>query len=438
MLLLNGITVLFMAVFTMAVSVLDPATLVIYDPKLTTLDEISQYTESLNQRQFQLTFKEVGETIQLFKNQEKLYSNVIIFPTKLRTIGEEINGAKLLEFFNKGGNILTITNPDGLSESTRTFLNQLGIYPSPRNHALLDHFQYDPKKASDTHDVVKLNSSNVIDNGAIIPKQDGDLEFNYKGSTAILGNGRLIFPILQAPTTSYTKDLKNDDLILENNWSQGTQGYLSVGFQGLNNARAGWIGSDEWFQNGNDDKFGGILIDSLTKWILHETKVIKVTQVEHSHSDGTLYENRPYKIKDEIIYKIAITQWDPETSKWIPFEAADVQLEIKLLDPYHRLNLIPSGILGDSTIYSVKFQLPDHHGVFTFTTNYRRPGLSYIDETNTMAIRHLANDEYPRSWDISNSWVYVTSAVVVFIGWFIFVILFIYSGESSIDGKKEK
>lgn len=431
MLFHKGLILLVLSAVAIAVSVLDPSTLVIYDPKVTNLDHYTKFLDSLRQRSFKLTIKEVGETIKLYKNEERIYQNVIILPTKLRTIGEEITGAKLLEFFNDGGDVFAVSSPEGLSEAVRTFVNQLGIYPSPRNHQLLDHFVYDTKEAKSTHDVIKLNSSNIVDNGAIVNTDTKN--FKYKGSSAILGNGRLLVPIIQAPSTSFTKDLKNDDFVLENSWTVGTQGYLAVGFQGLNNARALWIGSDEFLLDNSE------LTDEFTKWTFQETKIIKAYPIEHSHVDGTSYEERPYKIKDDISYKIGISEWDDETATWEPYSASDVQVEIKLLDPYHRLTLKELETKDDSTIFGVEFKLPDHHGVFTFHTNYRRPGLSYIDEKVTLAIRHLANDEYPRSWDITNSWVYITSAVVVFTAWVLFVVVYIYSAEESREEiKKEK
>jgi len=429
MLYFKGLILLVFAALSIATaSIVDPATLVIYDSKISDLDTYKTLLDSLKSTNLEITIKEASELIKLYKNDLKLYQNVVILPSKLRTLGQgEITGGSLLEFFNDGGDVFTVTSPNGVSEAVRSFLNQLGIYPSPRNHELIDHFNH----VGEDHGLVKLNSTNVVDNGSIISSINDD-EFSYKGSSAILGNGRLIFPLLQAPTTSFTKDSKNDDFLLENNWSVGTQGYLSVAFQGLNNARAFWIGSDSFMQDSSNVKF----IEEVTSWTFQERKVIKSTGVVHSHVDGTSYDDLPYKIKDEISYKIGITEWNGE--EWVPFIADDVQLEIKLLDPYHRLTLKQLGIEGTSMIYGINFTLPDHHGVFTFHLNYRRNGLSFIDETNTMAIRHLANDEYPRSWDITNSWVYLTSAIMVFIGWFIFVVVYLYSGEELKDGKKEK
>lgn len=428
MLYFKGLILLVIATVSLAVSVLDPATLIIYDPKLTNLDDYSKLIDNLKKQSYKLTIKQIDdESIKLYKNDEKLYQNVLIFPTKTRTIGEDITGFKLLEFFNDGGDVFIISNPNGLSESVRTFINQLGIFPSPRNHQLLDHFVYDETKAFETHDVLRLNETNIVDQGAIIKNKVDS--FNYKGSSALLGNGRLLIPVVQASTTSFVKDLKNDDFVLENSWTVGTQGYLAVGFQGMNNARAFWIG-DEDLLNEN-------FAQDFIKWTFQETGVLKVTSVEHSHLDGRSYEETPYKIKDDVIYKIGVSEWDG--SKWVPFITDDLQVEIKLLDPYHRLDLKPISTQDESTIYGVEFKLPDHHGVFSFHTNYRRSGKSFIDEKNTLAIRHLANDEYPRSWDITNSWVYITSAVVVFIAWVFFVVFFIYStDETLVEAKKEK
>ena len=71
----------------------------------------------------------------------------------------------------------------------------------------------------------------------------------------------------------------------------------------------------------------------------------------------------------------------------------------------------------------------------TFELDYKRPGLSYLVDKRVVTVRHLANDEFKRSWDISNSWLYVASAVFVIIAWFVFVVSYIYIGKSNYSKK---
>ncbi|GME78778.1 unnamed protein product [Ambrosiozyma monospora] len=77
--------------------------------------------------------------------------------------------------------------------------------------------------------------------------------------------------------------------------------------------------------------------------------------------------------------------------------------------------------------------------MFTFKVDYKRPGWSYVDESAVVPVRHLANDEYPRSWEITNSWVYLASYGAVVLGWLAFVWFYITSGNKTVklDEKKK-
>ncbi len=178
----------------------------------------------------------------------------------------------------------------------------------------------------------------------------------------------------------------------------------------------------------------------LSKWVFNEKSVIKSTLIEHSLSDSTnIVNSEIYKVKDNLTYSIFISEWNGEN--WIPFEVPSndkIQLEFTMLDPYHRLNLSKGHTTGVSQEYKTSFIVPDQHGIFTFYTNYKRSGLSFIEEKRVVTIRHLANDEYTRSWDISNSWVYLTGSIVVIIGWFIFTILFLFTEDTKVKQTTKK
>lgn len=85
-----------------------------------------------------------------------------------------------------------------------------------------------------------------------------------------------------------------------------------------------------------------------------------------------------------------------ENNLWIPYVASDIQLELIMLDPYIRITLKETSRMSNSSVYSATFSLPDHYGIFHFKINYKRPGLSYIEERSTVTIRHYRHDEYPR------------------------------------------
>ncbi|KAH3683470.1 hypothetical protein WICPIJ_005554 [Wickerhamomyces pijperi] len=404
-------------------------TALIYDSKITNLES---YTSLLNYLREELrvplqVLEFNSPELEIFKNGQRNFDNLIIFPTKARSIGSEsnIHGLDLLNFFNDGGNVFTITSPTGVSETVRNYLNQIGIYPSPRNHELVDYFVGSNETSFKS---IKLTAENVKLESNIISSVP---EITYSGSAALLTNNNLLFPILQSPSTSFTKNSQESDEA--NNWTVGTQGYLAVGHQGLNNARGAWIGDASLL----DDSQFSTFDKELLQWTFQMKNILRVTEVKHNHINGDTYAERPYKVKDELEYQITLQEFNGE--QWSPVSFSDLQFEIKLISPYHRLNLSELSQDENSTTYGVTFKVPDRHGVYTLQTIYQRPGWSFVEEKEVLSIRHLANDEYPRSWDIPNSWVYITSSVVVFAAWIVFLIVFIYIKDGKIvDSKKQK
>jgi len=112
------------------------------------------------------------------------------------------------------------------------------------------------------------------------------------------------------------------------------------------------------------------------------------------------------------------------------------------LDPYYRLFLTHSTASPNSTTYSTTLLLPDRHGVYTLSLVYKRPGLTFLEEKTTITVRHMAHDEYARSWEISSAWVYMTGLASIIIGWICFVAIWLWSasdqGTASLKVKKQQ
>ncbi|CEP60391.1 dolichyl-diphosphooligosaccharide-protein glycotransferase LALA0_S01e09692g [Lachancea lanzarotensis] len=400
--------------FTQAKSSSGSRSLVIFDQRLIYLDDYSVFLGSLKERSFELDYAPVtndSTPVELFDGEARRYDNLIVFPIKSRHFNKQLSAEKLLNFYNEGGEIMAITTPDGVADNVRVFLNQLGIFPSPKNYQLRDYFQ------DNSELVLHLPASKVL-NEHVVPKNDGEIV--YQGSAALLGDSDLIIPVLQAPRTSYSEDGQKQG----GKWTIGSQGYLAASFQTLKNTRLSWVGSVDLFSDKNSDS-NKHFVQELTKWTFKEKSVVEVVCSNHAHSNGLDYSDVPYKIKDEVVYNISLREWEGE--KWVPFVADDIQFELRMVDPYYRITLTP---IGDSsftfqTYTTSKFNLPDHHGIFTFVVDYKRSGLSFFTDKDVKAIRHLANDEYPRSWVITNSWVYLTAIYSVIFTWVIFVALFV-------------
>lgn len=392
-----------------AASVHGSKTLVLYDERLDQLDSFSKFLGDLRSREYEIDYYSANSTadLELFEGDNRLYDNLIILPVKGKHINRLVSDKTLLQFYNDGGDILSVTSPSAVPDSIRLFLNQLGIFPSPKGYELVDN----------VHGSLKIGSSEFRDSNVLDHAEETDSLILNGASAALLDNREQILPILAAPRTSYTKATGKEP------WSIGSQGFLATAFQNLNNARVAWLGSVDFLK---DEYYGnnGNFVQDVVKWVFQEKNVIRSVYASHFHADGTSYDEVPYKIKDAIVYEVGFTEWNGQ--QWVPFKADDVQFELKMLDPYYRLTLKPSREVGEVQYYTTgEFRLPDHHGVFTFETDYKRDGLSFAVQRDVRPIRNLAHSEYARSWDISNAVVYLTSIFSVIFAWIIFIIFFI-------------
>lgn len=401
-------------------------------------ENFAKFLQILETNYFNYTLHDINNNndsdFQLIKVDTPLYDNVIVFPILKSSLKKGTTPSKsklflsstnLLTFFdNYNGNLMIVTSPNIQNPDTIiNTLNQFGIYPAPKNQLVYDYFQ--------DKDTLVVSSSNLI-NKYVYKLDNGEDDTKYpffklgNSSVAKLDNRRQLVPILKASKTSFINPVTSLEKNFES-WVTGSQGYLIAGFQGVNNcARLTWLGSTDMLTDLNHEE-NQYLIENIINWNFNAKSVIKSIGSRHYHAETELnYDDLNYKVNDMINYEIEITEWDG--SNWVPFIASDIQFELRQVDPYYRINL--TRILSDdnetfATYTTDEFKLPNRHGMFKFITEYERNGLSSIRDEDIRAIRHLANDEYPRSWDITNAWVYLSANVVVITVFIVFIILFL-------------
>ncbi|QPG75472.1 hypothetical protein FOA43_002827 [Brettanomyces nanus] len=422
-------------------------TLVLYDDNLEEQSFSSQYSSFLKlieSNGFEAVVKQADSSadITLFDRfGNRLYDNVLVFPAKARSLSKSINQGILEQFAKKGGNFLFVSSNKGTQTDSSLFLNQLGIYPSPKKYKFIDYHN-----ANTEQSLVDSIQKPIFLNDVIVPIDVEVDQLAYKdGSVSILNNNEFLIPLLKASDSSVTYDIDRGYISSESTWHSGSQGFLMAGSQALNNARTLWIGSESILSNSDINEQ---LVDSLLKWVFQIDGIIKAEFFNHTkvdregnelnvtRNDKSLAENGPdYKVKDFCKFEIGISQWNGH--QWVPYNSSDVQLEFSMLDPYYRLTLDFQEV-REAAVYGTIFQIPDQHGMFTFRVDYKRPGLSFIDESTVVPVRHLANDEYPRSWEITNSWVYVTSFFAVVAAWLLFVFFYILSANKPVESQEKK
>ncbi|VVT46482.1 uncharacterized protein SAPINGB_P001235 [Magnusiomyces paraingens] len=405
--------------------------------------QYSEYFNALrNHSSITLKFASIRDkSLDLISDDGVEYENVIILPVSSKALGPKLKASNLVQYYNAGGNILAFTSENSSPESLFEFFKELDINISPKDYKAVDHFSYSKSKSSYKHDTLELSAASDFVADRIV-KAPASKPLIYRGSGAYLGNNPNTIPILRGSSTSYVYDSSDDSLALTSPWVSGTQSTFAAAFQGLNNARAVWIGSDETLLDNKylQDKnlYNAEFIDEVSKWVFQEKSVIRNTFVAHEPADNntakaTSYTSgfSLYKVNEDVRYTAGVQEW--VNDKWVPYVADDIQVEFVMLDPYYRINLgKPTAETPEQgAIYTVTFKVPDQYGIFTFKLDYKRPGLSYLEKRNTVTVRHTANDEWPRSWEITNSWIYFFSFASVVGAWVIFVVFYFYTDNGA-------
>ncbi|KAI9777963.1 MAG: oligosaccharyl transferase glycoprotein complex, beta subunit [Geoglossum umbratile] len=391
----------------------------------------------------------------------------------LEGLGPALTAQNLLKFLNEEGNILLALSPKAPTPTALiSLLLELDIHlPPERTNLVVDHFNYDVLSASEKHDVVLLPRPNAL-------REDVRNFFGGggKGEEVIafprgvghtLGNASpLLSPVLRAPRTAYAYNPKDEAEVVEEPFAVGQQLSLVSTLQARNNARFTVLGavemlSNDWFDASVKRSLGEggagkgakavktvnrAFAKEISAWTFSETGVLRVSRVEHylSASDATSREVDPkiYRVKNDVTYSIELSEHQlTHYAPFLPPPTDELQLEVTMLSPFHRLPLKPTGKTANSTIFTASFTLPDQHGIFAFRVNYKRPFFTNIDEKRTVTVRHFAHDEWLRSWAISGGWVWIAGVWGTVVGWVLFVGLWMYNaprgGASRVgSGKK--
>lgn len=430
----------------------------------------SKFLGDLEGRGFQITYgTPKTEGLSLFHLGERKYDHVIFFPIKSKGLGTSLSPANIIKFVNSKGNVLlALSATTTTSTSLVSTLSELDIaLPADRTGLVVDHFAYDAATAAEAHDVLLLSPQGALRPDvkdlfapdATSPK-DAVIAFP-RGVGHTLGSGALLAPVLRAPRTAYSYNPKEQAEVVDDLFASGSQLALVSTVQARNSARFTVLGSaemlaDTWFDaTVKPASLGGKttvptlnrdFARKLSGWTFFETGALRVNWIEHhlNEAGAASNESNPgiYRVKNDVTYSISLSEysWD----KWVPFSVPKtdaLQLEFSMLSPFHRLPLSlaaeqPKG--KEAAVYTASFRLPDQHGIFNFMVNYKRPFLSVVEEKRTVSVRHMAHDEWVRSFNISAAWPWVAGVGVTVAGWLGFVAVWMYSAPVGQAGRAKK
>ncbi|KAM5349108.1 hypothetical protein ACJ41O_008931 [Fusarium nematophilum] len=413
------------------------------------LEEKEAYTTffgDLNERGYEITYETPkSEALTLFRLGERTYDHLLFLPTKIKGLGPNLTPNIILDFINAGGNILlTMSSTHAVPTSLVSVLAELDVaLPAERTGKVVDHFSYDTISSAESHDVLVLDAPANVRPGLkdYFEIPGSILSFpNAVGHT--LGSGPLLTPVVRAPPTAYSYNPKEQGDVVDPDdlFAAGRQLALVSVFQARNSARVTIVGAAEMLQDKTLDakvsRPGGKalftsnreFISSLSAWTFKELGVLRVNAIEHRLQGDNETNPGIYRVKNDVTYTISISEY--VWRSWMPFHLPPgdaLQLEFSMLSPFHRIDLTPVHIDDHAAVYGANFTLPDQHGIFNFKINHKRPFLSNVEEKNTVSVRHMAHDEWPRSYVISGAWPWLSGIWATVVGFVAFSALWMYS-----------
>ena len=328
--------------------------------------------------------------------------------------GSGITARKQLEFFESGRDIYLVVSPKS-SSSIRALAGRFGADLEAAGTMVVDHFAF--HKTIDAGDHTAVVAS-VDDGLSRMISTSEDIVFVNGIGFSISPEAYMTAGVLHGSPTSYSgKDGKAGE------GKSALGGYnlkLAAFVQGRNNARAAVIGSmdmlsDEVLQKAKAN--AGFASESLA-WVFQQKSVLKSSKIRHRVLGG---EDQPstYRIKDEVEVSIDIEECNGSTCA--PYDGADVQIELVMLDPYIRKTLTN---VGNGT-FTAQMKVPDVYGVFKWIVDYKRPGLSWVYQSETVPIRPFRHNEYPRF--LSQAFPYYSSVLAMTVGFLCTGAFFMYS-----------
>lgn len=379
-------------------------TLVVVDSTGDIAEVGESISESLKSRGHEVTVSQLKSAPSLHSFGERAFDNVLIVPGKTKGLGHNFGAKQILDFFNEGGNIVALTSGDFSPAALRDAAAQFGVSLGPKGTVFVDHFGSGK---------IGVDESSFRDS---IITFTGPVSVNNSGAGLLTGTSKYAFPFVHAPATAYAYNRLLDDGEDSGQiapFVAGSRGVLAAGSQGRNGARFAWIGSSDLATS----SYG----DEILQWAFQERGVLRIRDVKHELAE-TGESSLLYRVNDKLKFCAQIEEWDSDKSEWAPHQGAtDIQLEFKMLDPYYRLTLKEQS----PGQYCTEFQAPDQYGMFTFLIDYQRLGKTFLHSANVVTLRPNANDEWARSWTITNSWVYLSGLTTIVFAFLIFVPMYL-------------
>lgn len=233
-------------------------------------------------------------------------------------LGPNLTPSLLVDFVKAGGNILVaMSSTTPASTSITALLSELDVtLPAERTGTVVDHFNYDSESAAEAHDVLVLDGPTEMRSAAKdFFTMPGAVLALPRTSGHVLGQSKLLTPLLRAPPTAYSYNPKEHFAAVDPDelFAAGRQLVLASTVQSQNSARVAVLGSvemlrDEWMDvtvarpgaaktKSENREFA----KRLSGWTFQEACVLRVNSVEHGLKGQNETNPAIYRIKTDVV-----------------------------------------------------------------------------------------------------------------------------------------
>ncbi|KAG7104999.1 Dolichyl-diphosphooligosaccharide--protein glycosyltransferase like [Verticillium longisporum] len=324
-------------------------------------EQYSTFLGDLESRGFKISYETPkSESLKLFHLGERTFDHVLLFPSKIKSLGPNLTPNILVQFVNAEGNILLTTSSASTIPSTvANLLAEFDIsLPLERTGLVVDHFNYDTISAAEKHDVLVLPAPAAVRpdvKSYFRPETEpiNEVIAFPSGVGHTLGASALLTPILRAPKTAYSYNPKEQGDVIDADelYAAGEQLSLVSSFQARNSARFTVVGSadllsNKWFdakvqvKGGDKAKtWNREFAKRVAGWTFHEIGVLRVNGIQHYLKESPKDLNPSiYRINSTVSYSVSLSEysWD----SWGPFfvpEDDELQVEFSMLSAYHHI-----------------------------------------------------------------------------------------------------
>eukprot|EP00658_Telonema_sp_P-2_P023508 TRINITY_DN19427_c0_g1_i1.p1 TRINITY_DN19427_c0_g1~~TRINITY_DN19427_c0_g1_i1.p1 ORF type:complete len:431 (+),score=76.52 TRINITY_DN19427_c0_g1_i1:35-1327(+) len=352
--------------------------------------------------------------LKLARHGEFLFDNLILFCPGVEEFGGAVDANSILEFVDSGRNLL-LTASNELGDPIREVASESGvIFSMESDFVAASNFEQYPT--------------------ILGPNQLQPVLFEGIGMQFDPEN-RLVFKLLSGSASAYSGP-PEISITADTAGRSGRSTILMAALQARNNARIVFSGSNMIFSNdflsrsvspsagsspssvSGNDKLG----HQVSMWCFGERGKLRWSEISYGNTGETRLGDKrsEFTVSDPIEFWIRIEQWDGVGRDWVPYVTDDVQLEIRMLDPWVRANMT-----SDSTgLYKVQTQLPDQFGVFQLRIDYQRRGYSWIRVSEQVSVRPLRHNQHQRF--LLANFPYYASSYAVMAGTLVFSAMLLY------------